>query len=197
MVKTIGLTVVVLALMVIAGCGPTAPTAPTGLTVTSTAPITLSWNSFPGATSYNVYRGTTSGNISTKTLLATNVNITTYTDSSATAGVTYYYQVAAVYPDGTLSDTSSEVSSFALGGTKGTSQITLNWNSVSGAASYNVYRSTISAIITNKTRLSTGILTTTYADTSVISGTTYYYQVTAVDASGNEFQVSNETSVAF
>jgi fibronectin type 3 domain-containing protein len=197
MIKTIGLTVVVLALMVIAGCGPTAPTAPTGLTVTSNAPITLSWNSFPDATSYNVYRGTTSGNISTKTLLATNVNITTYTDSSAMAGVTYYYQVAAVYPDGTLSDASNEVSSFVLGGTKGTSQITLNWNSVSGAASYNVYRSTISAIITNKTRLSTGILTTTYADTSVISGTTYYYQVTAVDASGNEFQVSNETSVAF
>ena len=162
--KTIGLTVVALALMVVTGCGSTVPTTPTGLTVTGTAPITLSW--------------------------------------TGDSGATYYYQVTAVGSDGTLSAASNEVTAtsqapFVVAGTKAASQITLDWNTVSGAVSYNVYRSTISAVITNKTRLSTGILTTTYADTSVISGTTYYYQVTALNASGVEFQVSNEAAVTF
>jgi fibronectin type 3 domain-containing protein len=205
MIKTIALIAVALALMVVAGCGAGSD-APTGLTVTSTAPITLSWNSASGAVSYNVYRGTASGDLSTKTLLASNVTGTNYTDTSATAGTTYYYQVTAVNNAGKESGASNEVNavslaqtggSFVLGGTKGVSQITLNWSNVTGAVSYNLYRSTISEVITSKAKLAAGISTTTYVDNEVTTGTTYYYQVTAVNADGIEFQVSNEAAVAF
>ena len=80
--------------------GGTIAAAPSNLTVTSTAPITLSWTGSTGATSYNIYRGTASGVLSTKTLLASNVTVTTYTDTSVTAGTIYYYQVTAVNASG-------------------------------------------------------------------------------------------------
>jgi fibronectin type 3 domain-containing protein len=210
MKKTILFVSVAAMLIVFAGCnGSSGPEAPTGLTVTGNAPITLSWNSVSGATSYNVYRGTISGGLSTKTRLASNDNATTYTDMSATVGITYYYQVTAEDSNG-VSDASNEVTatsqsqngnsnsnSFVLIGSKSGSGIVLSWSNVSGAVSYNVYRDTISAFITHKTKIASGILTTTYTDAVVTSGNTYYYQVTAVNASGIETEGTDETSVTF
>lgn len=99
MIKTMALTIVVLVLMVSAGCGPTGPdipVPPSGLTVTATSPIMLSWIGVKDATSYNVYRGTVSGGITAKTLLASNIAVTAFADMSATVGSPYYYQVTAV-----------------------------------------------------------------------------------------------------
>ncbi len=115
MIKTIALTVVVLVLFAVAGCGVGPPAAPLNLAVKSMAPITLVWDSDIAATSYNIYRGTVSGGLSTKTLLASNVSpgnvypATTYTDTAVTAGTTYYYQVTAVNWD-KESTASNEVS---------------------------------------------------------------------------------------
>lgn len=207
MIKTIALAAAALALMVVAGCGGTGSDAPTGLTVTSTTPISLSWNSVSDAVSYNIYRGTASGGLTAKTLLSSGDTGTTYTDTAAMAGTTYYYQVTAVNKSGTESGASNEVNavsqsqtggSFVLSGTKGAAQITLTWSSATGAVSYNVYRSTISEVITGKAKLATGFLTTTtYGDSGVTAGTTYYYQVTAVDVNGVEFLVSNEAAIPF
>lgn len=210
MKKTILFVSVAAMLIVFAGCnGSSGPDAPTTLTVTGNAPITLSWNSVSGATSYNVYRGTISGSLSTKTRLATNDNATTYTDMSATVGITYYYQVTAEDSNG-VSDASNEVNAtsqsqngnsnsnpFVLIGSKSGSVIVLNWSTVSGAVSYNVYRDTISAFITHKIKMASGILTTTYTDADVISGNTYYYQVTAVNASNIETAGTDEVPVTF
>jgi cellulose 1,4-beta-cellobiosidase len=190
-------------LVISAGCGTSSgPDAPNGLTVTGTSPITLSWDIVSGASSYRVYRGTVSGAISSKTRLASNITETTYTDTSAIQGITYYYQVTAVASDDSVSNGSNEViatsqsqtgNSFALGSSSGSgSGIVLVWSNISGAVSYNVYRGTVSAIITNKVKIASGILTTTHTDTNVTSGTTYYYQVTAVNSNGIEFDLSNE-----
>jgi len=94
MLKTMTVTVVVMALIIFAACGVGPPAAPTGLTVTSTAPITLGWNSELAATSYNVYRGQTS---STKSLLA-NITVTTFIDNTPPppGPGSYYYHVTAV-----------------------------------------------------------------------------------------------------
>jgi fibronectin type 3 domain-containing protein len=208
MKKTISFAAVAAMLIVFAGCGSSGPDAPTGLTVTGNAPITLSWNSVSGATSYNVYRGTISGGLATKTRVASNITTTTYTDMSAQVGTNYFYQVTAEDSDG-VSDASNEVNAtsqsqnggnsnpFMLIGSKSGSAIVLTWSNVSGASSYNVYRDTISAFITHKTKIASEIPTTTYTDTSVISGNTYFYQVTAVNASGIETAGTDEISVTF
>ena len=211
MKKTISFVAVAAMLIIVfAVCGSSGgPDAPTGLTVTGNAPITLSWNSVSGATSYNVYRGTISGGLATKTRVASNINATTYTDMSTQVGTTYFYQVTAEDSDG-VSDPSNEVNAtsqsqngnsttnpFVLIGSKSGSVIVLTWSGVSGASSYNVYRDTISAFITHKTKIASGILTTTFTDDAVTSGITYFYQVTAVNASGIETAGTDETSVTF
>jgi hypothetical protein len=68
-------------------------------------------------------------------------------------------------------------------------QITLTWSPVAGATSYNVQRSTSSGSETTITNI-TG---TSYTDTTVFNGQTYYYVVSAVNA-GGEGPPSNEVS---
>ncbi len=70
----------------------------------------------------------------------------------------------------------------------------LTWNaSTSTVAGYNVYRSTVSGTL--YTKINSSLITTlNYTDSTVQSGTTYFYVATAVDASGNESVQSNEVS---
>jgi fibronectin type 3 domain-containing protein len=80
---------------------PAAPAAPTGLTATAgSASVSLTWTASAGATSYNVYRGATSGGESA-TAIASGITTTAYTDSAVTNGTKYYYKVAAVNGGGT------------------------------------------------------------------------------------------------
>jgi fibronectin type 3 domain-containing protein len=96
MIKKMALIGAVMALFAIAGCGDSTPVAPSSLVVKTASPITLSWDRELAASSYNIYRGTVSGSLSTKAILATNAPsgntspLTTYTDTSAIAGTTYY-----------------------------------------------------------------------------------------------------------
>ena len=92
-----------------------APAAPTGLTAAAgSSSIALSWTGSTGATSYNVYRGTTSGGESS-TAIASGLTSATYTDSSVTSGTTYYYKVAAVDTAGTSSQSNEASATVASG----------------------------------------------------------------------------------
>jgi len=73
--------------------------------------------------------------------------------------------------------------------TAGDSHVQLNWNTVSGATSYNVKRSTTSGAET--TIASPG--TNSYDDTTAVNGTTYFYVVSAVGP-GGEGANSSEVS---
>jgi fibronectin type 3 domain-containing protein len=72
--------------------------------------------------------------------------------------------------------------------------VALTWvASTSVVAGYNVYRSTVSgsSYLKINSSLIPGV---SYADADAQSATIYYYVVTAVDGSGNESSLSNETS---
>lgn len=72
------------------------PLAPTNLSATAgNNAVTLDWTGNTDAASYNVYRGTSAGGES-GTPLATGFTSTTYTDSTASNGTTYFYTVTAV-----------------------------------------------------------------------------------------------------
>ncbi len=66
----------------------------------------------------------------------------------------------------------------------GAGQVALSWTAGSGATSYNLYRATTSGGGSKIAPVVTGITGTSYTDTGLASGTTYYYQVVAVNASG-------------
>ena len=67
--------------------------------------------------------------------------------------------------------------------TAGTGQVALSWDAVEGATSYDLYRTAQSGY-EPATPSVTGITGTSYTDTGLNGGTTYYYQVVAVNASG-------------
>src|SRR5208282_892291 len=71
-----------------------------------------------------------------------------------------------------------------LTATAGNGQVTLSWTAGSGATSYNLYRAAESGYESPMAPVVTGITGTSYTDTGLNSGTTYYYQVVAVNSSG-------------
>ncbi len=162
---------------------------PTGLTlgtVTSSS-ISISWDSVPGAAGYNIFRSTDGSNY----FKAGNVTGTDYTDTGLEAGTVYYYEVTS-YDSGGESGKSAPVSGITIAGAPAgvsagsatVNSLTITWNSTTGAASYNVYRSADGgATYTNK--VGSNIVTgTSYTDTGLTAGTVYYYEVTAVNSSG-------------
>jgi fibronectin type 3 domain-containing protein len=167
-----------------------APSAPTGLAATAgNAQVSLSWTAISGASSYHVKRSTTSG---AETQIAAPTS-NSYTDTGLTNGTKYFYVVSAVNSGGESAN-SSEVSATpsapltapstptGLQATGGNAQVSLNWNATSGAASYNVKRSTTNGGPYNTAVASPTV--TNYTDTSVINRTAYYYVVSAVNTVG-------------
>jgi len=88
----------------------TFPSQTTGVTATATSSsqINLTWTATTSATSYNLYRSTTTGGEGS-TPVVTGITSTSYSNTGLSASTTYYYTVAAVNSSGTGIQ-SSEVS---------------------------------------------------------------------------------------
>jgi fibronectin type 3 domain-containing protein len=163
--------------------------APANLRVSSVngAKVSLEWNSVTNATSYNVYRSSSSSGTYTKMLT---VSATSYTDSSLSNNTTYYYKVKAVN-NSSESDYSS-VATATTGSNNsdldspddltaesyGDDEITLDWDSVDDAEYYYIYRSTSSS---GTYDMIERVDETSYTDEDLRDDTTYYYKVKAYD----------------
>ena len=167
---------------------PSAPVVKIGNSAASGKPM-LTWNAVSGATSYKVYRATSQKG--TYSLLGT-VTATSYTNTGAKAGVTYYYKVKAVNSAGESAYSNvvsgkTTVTTLTMGHSSTSGKPMLTWKAVSGAASYKVYRATAkngAYTVINTTK------TLTYTNTGAALGTTYYYKVEALNAAGKSMGFS-------
>ena len=140
--------------------------------------------------SYYVYRGTSTGGESGTALGTASGSSTSYNDTTASAGTTYYYTVEAANIVGN-SAASNEASALTVPaaptGLAATSisatQINLSWTSPGGTVNeYFIYRSTTpGGEGTTPVCVQGG---TTWSDSNRSPGTTYYYDVKAYNASG-------------
>ncbi len=170
---------------------PPAPSAPTGLTATAgDGHVQLSWTAASGATSYKVLRGTTAGGESA-TPIATPSG-TSFDDTGATNGTTYYYEVVAGNAGGD-STPSNEAHATpqppapsaptGLAASASAGSVALTWDPTPGAAAYEVLRGTTSGG-ESPTPVAT-VLSASYLDTDVADGSTYYYEVVATNSGGS------------
>ncbi len=163
------------------------PAAPSSVSATAGAgQNSVSWNASSGATSYNIYWSTTSGAGKSGTKIA---GVTSpYTHSGLTAGTPYYYVVTAVNSAGESSASSQTSASpkplapTGVSAAAGNAQNTISWSAATGATSYNLYWSTTSGAGASGTKIAGA--TSPYTHAPLSNGTTYYYVVTAVNASG-------------
>jgi hypothetical protein len=140
-------------------------------------------------------------------------------DTGLTGGVTYYYAVysrdltgnwtdavsaglnadtgaPAAAPDTTPPAVPSGVTAADRSGDQG-GVINLAWtaNTDPDLAGYHVYRAVTSGGPYTRVTLAP-LTTTTFADSGLVNGTTYFYGVTAVDVAGNESARSTQVSAS-
>jgi hypothetical protein len=170
--------------------------------------VTISWDSVVDATSYNIYWSTSSGVTKETGTEIPGITTTSYPHTGLTSGTTYYYVVTAANSQGE-SDESDEVYATPLPptvtlsaptnviATAGNEQVTISWNSVADATSYNIYWSTNSGVTKETGTEIPGITTTSYPHMGLTNGTTYYYVVTAANSQGESDESSEVDETPF
>ena len=183
---------------------PIPPGAATNFAESSatTTSIALTWTAAAGATGYQIYRQSVGG---MPVLLASLAgSATSYLDSGLSAGATYQYILTASNVSGTGGsrlrhhrvDDQCAPAPAAIYATSSVGQATLTWASATGAATYSIYRGTTTAGGESATPIALGISGTTYIDTGLSAGTTYYYIVRAVNGAGTSAASSEASTVA-
>lgn len=181
------------------------PDAPTGVSATDgtrTDGVAVTWNSVSGATSYSVWRSDTSSSASASCLM-NGITATSYTDTTAVEGKTYWYWVKATNQGGTSAFSASDTGSRKVSapsaptGVKASdglssTEIVVSWTAVASAASYSVWRSESSSSGSAQ-QIASGLTTTSYADTSAVVGKTYYYWVKATNVGGTSGFSASDT----
>ncbi|MCK4718321.1 MAG: fibronectin type III domain-containing protein, partial [Thermoplasmata archaeon] len=178
----------------------TVPGAPDNFVATaSNGSVNLEWSApddgGAAITSYTVYRGTNSDNLS---LLVSLGNVTSYTDSAMTNDQTYHYAVSATNSvgEGTISSEASATPAEGLGkpsaprdltatGAKG--KVYLEWNAPTDTGGsliieYLIYRSNDSEVQNYWDKVNGTVLV--FEDIYVVGGEKYYYSITAVNSAG-------------
>ena len=154
-------------------------------TSASTGQVMLTWDSLPGI-NYDIYHSTNAG-----FALASGTKITNapqpYNHTGLTNGTTYYYRLTATSASSTSPPT-AEVSATPLAvpqnftAAASDGQVTLAWTEQTGVT-YDLYHSTTTGFA-----LANGIKVANapqpYTHTGLTNGTTYYYRLTATNASG-------------
>ncbi|NDI33805.1 DNRLRE domain-containing protein [Chengkuizengella sediminis] len=178
------------------------PDSPIGFTATQgNGEVQLNWDVNTGVDSYNIKRSEVSGG--PYSIISSGVTTSSYTDTNVNNGTTYYYVVSAVNGSGESANSNEVVATpeavitvpeapTNLNGITGDSFVDLSWNAANNADSYIVKRATTSS--GPYSTVASNVSGTTYSDSSVTNGTTYYYVVSAVNIAG-ESGNSNEISV--
>ena len=168
----------------------TVPAAPTGLTAqrSGASTINLSWQPVTGAVRYQVYSWDATDGWTRLDGGADNPHTTTtFSHTGLTANRLYYYQVYGVNAQGDRGPRSNRVNEVAgteapdrpsLTVTPGYLVNVISWPAVTGATSYVLYtwdQSWDNGVTVNGT---------SYTDTGLTAGRTYYYEAQAVNANG-------------
>jgi autotransporter-associated beta strand protein len=162
------------------------PPTPTGLAASVISnQVTVSWSIVPSASSYIVQRATSSSG--PFTTVDDPEPLTSFVDAGLNYNTTYYYRVAAASLGGISTNspvigiTTTPPPPAPITAIPGNTQVFVDWGDSLGATNYVLMRSTANGG-PYTTILST--TNTSYIDTGLINGTTYYYVAYATGTNG-------------
>ncbi len=178
------------------GVQPIAPGQVSVLDNSSEISVTLGWSSVPGANRYTVYMSQSNGGPFTTPLQTVSTN--SVIASGLEVDKTYYFVVTAI--NGEIESAQSAQIGVRTGMLNPApavtfatpSSFTIGWTPLTGAISYDLYRSEDSRIFTP---LASGLTTNTFIDTTITPNRTYYYRYQPI-ASNNVFMPLSNTSEA-
>lgn len=172
----------------------------TGITSSDEEVLKISWKKVSGAKGYIISRSTKKD--SGYKEIDTVTGKTSYSDDTVKAGKTYYYKVEAYNVNsGTkgYGGASDAVAGKTAKRTKITSivstnekTLTIKWNKISGAYGYRIKRSTEEDGTYKVIKTIKSGNTTSYKDTSVKAGKTYYYTVETMVKTGDNICYSGD-----
>lgn len=158
------------------------------ITVKDYRTVTIKWKKVSGANGYILYRSTSQNGTYKKIATVKGSTTLSYQNSGLTTGKKYYYKIKAYRTVNKKNVTSSysdaKVKSTTLKKVTGitvtplhANKLKLTWSKVTGATSYNIYRST-SKNGTYKL-IKKQCKNPTYTNSGLTNGTQYYYKITA------------------
>jgi fibronectin type 3 domain-containing protein len=180
------------------------PNLPTNFvaTVASTSTINLTWTGVTTSTGYKIYRSTSSGSGFSLITTISASSTTSYSNTGLSLYTTYYYTIGSTLL-GFESASSSESSTTTnpipniptnlVATANGQTQIDLSWTAVATSTGYKVYQSTSSGGSLTLIATIAASSTTTYSDTGLTAGTSYYYKMIST-LLGLESATSSEAS---
>lgn len=179
-----------------------AKTKITGITSSNEEVLKISWKKVSGAKGYIISRSTSKNSGYKK--IDTVTGKTSYSDDTVKAGKTYYYKVEAYNVNsGTkgYGGASDAVAGKTAKRTKITSivstnekTLTIKWNKITGAYGYRIKRSTDEDGTYKVVKTIKSGNTTSYKDTSVKAGKTYYYTVETMVKTGDNICYSGDSA---
>lgn len=174
----------------------------TGITSSNEEVLKISWKKVSGAKGYIISRSTSKNSGYKK--IGTVTGKTSYSDDTVKAGKTYYYKVEAYNVNsGTkgYGGASDAVAGKTAKRTKITSivstnekTLTIKWNKITGAYGYRIKRSTDEDGTYKVVKTIKSGNTTSYKDTSVKAGKTYYYTVETMVKTGDNICYSGDSA---
>jgi Concanavalin A-like lectin/glucanases superfamily/Domain of unknown function (DUF2341) len=175
-------------------------TTPRGVTAAGSGnSVTISWSAVSGASSYDVYEGTSPGDQSTTPVTCSSSTSTSCTVSDLPSGIEYF-TVDAVTGSGT-SLPSSEVSYTYLTAPStvganaiSNSSVAVSWSAVADASQYSVYEGTAAGGESTTSINCEALTTTSCLVTGLTQGDTYYFTVSADTGSFTSVQSGAEAS---
>ncbi len=174
---------------------PQSPPKATNQAITGVATneIDMTWQDNAGhaALGYHILRATNQGTFSLVATLPptsrTAPSTYSWADTTVTPGNYYEYHIEAYNTSGYndfagVNATALTLAPSGVSAVQSTNGTTVSWSAPSafGALTYNIYRATTPGG-EGSTPLYTGITATSYLDATATPGTTYYYQITAVN----------------